>query len=73
MVIAGDISPMDVIAHLPGVAEDAEMPYVFVPSKAALGAAAATKRPTSVVLVVAPADDREKLDEVLAGIKGIAE
>ena len=51
MIIAGDISPLDVISHLPVMCEDASVPYVYVASKAELGAAAATKRPTSVVLI----------------------
>jgi H/ACA ribonucleoprotein complex subunit 2 len=51
-VIAGDISPIDVISHLPGLCEDKGIPFVFVPSKADLGAAGATKRPTSCVMIV---------------------
>ncbi|ORX43472.1 L30e-like protein [Hesseltinella vesiculosa] len=52
VVIAGDISPMDVIAHMPVLCEDHDVPYVFVPSKEQLGEACATKRPTSVSMVV---------------------
>ncbi|KAI8971965.1 hypothetical protein BDF20DRAFT_825615, partial [Mycotypha africana] len=52
VIIAGDISPMDVISHLPVLCEDANVPYVFVPSKEQLGEASATKRPTSVSMVV---------------------
>lgn len=50
-VIAGDISPVDVITHLPIMCEDREIPYIYVPSKHDLGAAACTKRPTSCILV----------------------
>lgn len=32
-VMAGDISPIDVITHLPVFCEDRYIPYVFVPSK----------------------------------------
>ncbi|KAH7821870.1 putative Ribosomal protein L7Ae/L30e/S12e/Gadd45 family [Monocercomonoides exilis] len=49
-VIAGDIYPIDVISHLPVYCEKMDVPYIFVPSKADLGAAAGTKRPTSCVL-----------------------
>ena len=52
-VIAGDISPIDVITHVPVLCEDAGVPYIYVPSKDALGTAAQTKRPTSVMLVMA--------------------
>ena len=50
-IIAGDISPVDVITHLPIMCEDRGIPYLYVPSKHDLGAAATTKRPTSCVLV----------------------
>jgi H/ACA ribonucleoprotein complex subunit 2 len=42
---------MDVISHLPVLCEDHNVPYIFVKSRAELGEASATKRPTSVVLV----------------------
>lgn len=47
---------MDVISHLPVLCEDHSIPYIYVTSRAELGAASNTKRPTSVVMV-----RREKL------------
>ena len=32
-VIAGNISPIDVVTHVPILCEEAEIPYVYVPSK----------------------------------------
>jgi len=32
-IIAGDISPIDVITHLPIMCEDRDIPYIYVPSK----------------------------------------
>lgn len=52
VVIAGDISPADVISHLPVLCEDHNVPFIFVSSRAELGAAAKTKRPTSVVMIM---------------------
>lgn len=51
LILAADINPIDIISHLPVMAEDANIPYVFVPSKEELGHASATKRPTSCVMV----------------------
>ncbi|EJU06178.1 L30e-like protein [Dacryopinax primogenitus] len=51
LVLAADISPIDIISHLPVLSEEADIPYIFVSSKVELGAASATKRPTSCVLV----------------------
>jgi H/ACA ribonucleoprotein complex subunit 2 len=50
-ILAGDIYPLDVYSFLPVLLEEKNVPYLFVPSKQDLGAAACTKRPTSVVLV----------------------
>lgn len=42
---------MDVISHIPVLAEDHNIPYIYVTSRAELGTAGQTKRPTSVVMV----------------------
>ena len=52
VILAGDISPMDILSHIPVLCEDTDNPYIFVTSKDALGAASSTKRPTSCVMVV---------------------
>uniref|UniRef100_A0A2N9F3M4 H/ACA ribonucleoprotein complex subunit 2 n=1 Tax=Fagus sylvatica TaxID=28930 RepID=A0A2N9F3M4_FAGSY len=51
-VIAGNISPIDVITHVPILCEEADIPYVYVTSKEDLANAGATKRPTCCVLVL---------------------
>jgi H/ACA ribonucleoprotein complex subunit 2 len=51
VVIAADISPMDVISHIPVLCEDHNIPYIYIKSRAQLGEASATKRPTSVVMI----------------------
>ncbi|KAJ0356255.1 hypothetical protein COL154_010950, partial [Colletotrichum chrysophilum] len=69
VIIAGDISPMDVISHIPVLCEDHNVPYIFVTSRAELGAAAKTKRPTSVVMVTEKrsAADAKKAEKKSAG------
>ena len=47
-VIAGNISPIDVIAHLPVLCEDNGVPYCFVRSKEVRGAAARRARRAGV-------------------------
>lgn len=67
-IIAGDISPIDVISHLPGLCEDKRIPYIYVPSKLDLGAASCTKRPTSCVLISAKDSfaDKDLFDKMVA-------
>ncbi|KAF2111488.1 50S ribosomal protein L30e-like protein [Lophiotrema nucula] len=59
-IIAADISPMDVISHIPVLCEDHNIPYVYVKSRAELGEASATKRPTSVVMVAKERTSKKK-------------
>lgn len=63
IILAADISPMDVISHIPVLCEDHDIPYMYVPSRAELGAAASTKRPTSVVMLTPKAGKGEADEE----------
>ena len=60
LVLAADITPIDIISHLPVLSEDAGVPYVFVASKEELGHASSTKRPTSCVMVCPDSKRRVK-------------
>ncbi|KAI1355266.1 L30e-like protein [Xylaria sp. FL0043] len=77
VVLAGDISPMDVISHIPVLCEDVNVPYIFVASRAELGAAGSTKRPTSVVMVtekrVGGAKKGDKIEEEEEGEEDFAD
>ena len=71
-ILAGDVSPVDVISHIPILCEKNKVPYIYIPSRQALGTASQTKRPTSVVILLQPPEDnkyREKFDK----IKGVVE
>ncbi|KAG8747548.1 hypothetical protein FRC10_000684 [Ceratobasidium sp. 414] len=68
LILAADISPIDIISHLPVMAEDASIPYVFVASKEELGQASSTKRPTSCVLVCPDAKKKKKKVEGQEGM-----
>jgi H/ACA ribonucleoprotein complex subunit 2 len=76
VILAADISPMDVISHIPVLCEDHNIPYIYVTSRAELGMAGQTKRPTSVVMVAGAAgkkkeeggDDSAEWDEVFKGL-----
>lgn len=75
-ILAGDVSPVDVISHIPILCEKINMPYVFVPSREALGVSAQTKRPTSVVILLKPDKEdknRESYDKLVEILKTLNE
>lgn len=45
IVMAADAEPLEILLHLPLLCEDKNVPYVFVPSKMALGRACGVSRP----------------------------
>ncbi len=45
VVMAADTEPLEILLHLPLLAEDKNVPYVFVPSKQGLGRACGVCRP----------------------------
>ncbi|KAK1148314.1 RNA binding protein snu13 [Aspergillus melleus] len=45
VILAADCNPLAILLHLPLLAEDKNTPYVFVPSKLALGRATGVSRP----------------------------
>lgn len=67
VIIAADISPIDVLSHLPILCEDKSVPYVYVRSRAEVGEACKTKRPTSCVLICKP--DKKKQEAEYAEYK----
>uniref|UniRef100_A0A1D1XY66 H/ACA ribonucleoprotein complex subunit 2 n=1 Tax=Anthurium amnicola TaxID=1678845 RepID=A0A1D1XY66_9ARAE len=68
-VIAGNISPIDVITHVPILCEEADVPYIYVPSKEDLATAGVTKRPTCCVLVLTKPTRGELGQEELEKLK----
>ncbi|KAJ9647706.1 RNA binding protein snu13 [Knufia peltigerae] len=44
LILAADTSPLAILLHLPLLAEDKNVPYVYVPSKVALGRACGVSR-----------------------------
>ena len=66
-IIAADISPIDVLSHLPILCEEKGIPYMYVKSRAEVGEACKTKRPTSCVLITAP--EKSKHEETYTDFK----
>jgi ribosomal protein L7Ae-like RNA K-turn-binding protein len=77
MVIASDVVPFDLIAHLPVCSEDVGLPYIFVSSKSALGRHSILryKRTCAALLLVRPSEGeakmRSKFDRVFERVMAV--
>ena len=73
VVIAADVSPYDVVSHLPCLFEEKKVPFVWVPSRKDLGAATQSKRATTVVMLKPNEAFQSSMDKCIEAINEIAE
>ena len=67
IVMAADAEPIEILLHLPLLCEDKNVPYVFVPSKAALGRACGVSR--SVISASITSNNASKLQPQIIKLK----
>ena len=65
--MAEDIEPIEIVLHLPLLCEDKNVPYVFVPSKIALGRACGVSR--AVVAASVTTNEARELQSQIQTIK----
>ena len=65
--MAADTEPLEILLHLPLLCEDKNVPYVFVPSKVALGRACGVSR--SVVACSILSAEGSQLNPQINGLK----
>ncbi|KAF2102636.1 ribonucleoprotein-associated protein [Rhizodiscina lignyota] len=66
IIMAADTSPLAILLHLPLLCEDKNVPYVFVPSKTALGRACGVSR-----AVIACSITSNEASELMASIRAL--
>lgn len=64
VVIAGDVSPEEIVMHLPALADERDIPYTFVPEKEELGLAAGIKVQSAAVAVTQPGNAEDDIEDV---------
>jgi large subunit ribosomal protein L7Ae len=65
VVIAEDVEPPEVVAHLPIICEERNIPYVFVPTKANMGPALGIEVGAASACIVEPGDAQQLVDQVV--------
>jgi len=67
IIMAADAEPIEILLHLPLLCEDKNVPYVFVPSKVALGRACGVSRP--VIACSITTNEASQLKTTIDGMK----
>jgi len=66
-ISATDISPAEIVMHLPLIAKEKDIMHVYVPSKTELGASAGLPVATAAVAIISA--DKKMMDTLLKDIK----
>jgi len=69
VVMAEDVQPPEILAHLPLLCEERNITYAYVPSKAELGNASGLEKPTAAVAVVDVGKGKPLLENLSEQIK----
>ncbi|MFP4567830.1 MAG: ribosomal L7Ae/L30e/S12e/Gadd45 family protein [Candidatus Woesearchaeota archaeon] len=63
VLFAGDVSPKEIVMHLPMICKEKKVPCIEVPSRAELGAAAGLPVGTVAVAIVEAGDAKDLIKE----------
>jgi len=69
VIIAEDIDPPEIAAHLPVLAEEKEIPYVYLPTKDELGEAAGLNVGTASACIMEAGEADELVTEVVEKVE----
>ncbi|MEM3652619.1 MAG: 50S ribosomal protein L7Ae [Nitrososphaerales archaeon] len=71
VVLAEDVEPPEVVAHLPLLCEERNIPFIFVPSKAQLGSALGLDVAAASAAIVEPNEAQALVEQIINEIAKI--
>ena len=71
VVMAEDVTPEEILAHMPVLCEEKNIPYTYVPSKEELGNAAGLSVTTSAVAIVNPGKEKTGIESIVKKIDAL--
>jgi len=69
VVMAEDVQPEEILAHMPLLCEEKNIPYAYVPSKQELGVASGLGKATASTAILDPGKGKEMLEDLVGKIK----
>ncbi|AFK50965.1 50S ribosomal protein L7Ae [Thermogladius calderae 1633] len=71
VLIAEDVDPPEIVAHLPALCDEKKIPYIYVPSKQKLGQAAGIEVAAASAAIIDFGGAKDLAEEVLSKLKEI--
>lgn len=71
VIMATDVEPPEILAHIPALCEERNVAYVYVPSKAELGNAIGLEKPTASIAITDVGKGKPICDEITQAVKAL--
>jgi large subunit ribosomal protein L7Ae len=68
VIIAEDVEPPEVVAHLPIICQERTVPFVFVPTRANMGPALGIDVGAASACIIEPGDAQPLIDQVVSAV-----
>ena len=65
VIMAEDITPEEILAHMPVLCEEKKIPYAYVPSKEELGRTAGLKVSCSAIAIMNPGKSKDDIENLV--------
>jgi len=65
VLIAEDVQPPEIVAHLPLLSDEKKIPHISIPTKKDLGTAAGIEVPTGSLAITEPGNAKDTLDDLV--------
>jgi len=69
VIMAEDVTPEEILMHIPVLCDEKEVPYSYMSSKIELGKASGIEVPTSSIAIIEEGEAKKIIEDVAAKIK----
>ncbi|MFT4868693.1 MAG: large subunit ribosomal protein L7Ae [Colwellia polaris] len=73
VIVAGDVSPEEIVMHIPSLAEERDISFTFVPDKEELGLAAGINVQSAAIAVTDSGNAEDEIEEISAKAEELLE
>jgi len=71
VIMAVDVEPPEILAHMPALCEERGIPYVYVPAKAELGNSIGLEKPTASIAITDLGKGKALCEEIAEAVKAL--
>jgi large subunit ribosomal protein L7Ae len=71
VIVGEDVTPPEIVAHIPALCEEKKTPYIYVKKQSELGAAAGLSVKSAAAAIVEPGKAKELLDEIVQKVAAL--